>query len=75
VAIARNTDPQRQTRPGTSRRSVGCGLRRRELAELTLDLIQRRQDRPSIVGLAGKAGHIAPFWFQTGLSKLLTTGF
>jgi integrase len=37
---------------------LGCGLRRRELAELTLDLIQRREDHWAIVDLVGKAGHI-----------------
>ena len=37
---------------------LGCGLRRRELAELTLDLLQRREDHWAIVDLVGKGGHI-----------------
>ena len=32
---------------------LGCGLRRRELAELTLDHLQRREDRWAIVDLIG----------------------
>lgn len=35
---------------------LGCGLRRRELAELTLDLLQRREDHWAIVDLVGIAG-------------------
>ncbi len=33
---------------------LGCGLRRRELAELTLDHLQRREDHRAIVDLVGK---------------------
>lgn len=36
---------------------LGCGLRRRELAELTVDLVQRRADHRAIVDLVGKRGH------------------
>ena len=36
----------------------GCGLRRRELIDLTLDHIQRREDHWAIVDLVGKGGHI-----------------
>src|SRR5262249_28288901 len=35
-----------------------CGLRRRELAELTFDHLQQREDHRAIVDLVGKAGHI-----------------
>jgi site-specific recombinase XerD len=37
---------------------LGCGLRRRELTELTVDHFQRREDHWAIVDLIGKAGHI-----------------
>ena len=37
---------------------LGCGLRRRELIDLTLDHMQRREDHWAIVDLVGKGGHI-----------------
>ena len=37
---------------------LGCGLRRRELIDLTTDHIQRREDHWAIVDLVGKGGHI-----------------
>ena len=37
---------------------LGCGLRRREVPELTLDLLRRREDHWAIVDLIGKGGHI-----------------
>ena len=37
---------------------LGCGLRRRELAELTFYLLQRREDHWALVDLVGKGGHI-----------------
>jgi len=47
---------------------LGCGLRPRELAELTIDLLQRREDRWAIVDLVGKGGHIrtvpVPDWVK-----------
>jgi site-specific recombinase XerD len=47
---------------------LGCGLRRRELAELTVDHLQRREDRWVIVDLVGKAGHVrtvpVPDWVK-----------
>jgi site-specific recombinase XerD len=36
----------------------GCGLRRRELAELTLESLQRWEERWAIVDLIGKGRHI-----------------
>src|SRR5262249_11677965 len=36
---------------------LGCGLRRRELAELTFDHLQQREDHWALVDLVGKAGH------------------
>lgn len=50
---------------------LGCGLRRRELTELTLDLLQRREDHWAIVDLVGKGGHIrtvpVPEWVKQTL--------
>jgi len=45
---------------------LGCGLRRRELTELTIDHFQRREDHWAIVDLIGKGGHVrtipVPSW-------------
>ena len=47
---------------------LGCGLRRRELAELTFSHVQRREDRWVLVDLVGKAGHVrtvpVPEWVK-----------
>jgi site-specific recombinase XerD len=47
---------------------LGCGLRRRELTDLTVDHLQRREDHWAIVDLVGKAGHIrtvpVPDWVK-----------
>ena len=47
---------------------LGCGLRRQELADLTLDLLQRRDDHWAIVDLVGKGGHVrtvpVPEWVK-----------
>jgi site-specific recombinase XerD len=47
---------------------LGCGLRRRELAELTLDHLQQREDHWAVVDLIGKAGHVrtvpVPDWVK-----------
>ena len=40
---------------------LGCGLRRRELIDLTLDHIQRREDHWAIVDLVGKENTSARF--------------
>ena len=52
---------------------LGCGLRRRELAELTLDLLQRREDHWAIVDLVGKGGHIrtvpVPDWVKQTIDE------
>ena len=45
---------------------LGCGLRRRELAELTFDHLQQREDHWAVVDLIGKAGHMRTALFQTG---------
>jgi site-specific recombinase XerD len=55
---------------------LGCGLRRGELTELTLDHIQRREDHWAIVDLVGKAGHIRtvpmPDWVKRTIDDWLT---
>jgi site-specific recombinase XerD len=47
---------------------LGCGLRRRELADLSFDHLQRREDHWAIVDLIGKGGHIrtvpVPEWVK-----------
>jgi len=53
---------------------LGCGLRRRELAELTFDHFQRREDRwLSLTGLAKRAMSGRPP-FQTGSEEPSTYG-
>ena len=37
---------------------LGCGRRRRELAELTVESLQRREERWAIVDLVGKGRHV-----------------
>jgi len=62
---------------------LACGLRRRELAELTVDLFQRREDHWAIVDLVGKGGHIrtvpVPDWVKQSIddwvaAARITTG-
>jgi site-specific recombinase XerD len=52
---------------------LGCGLRRRELADLSFDHLQRREDRWAIVDLVGKGGHVrtvpVPDWVKQLLDK------
>jgi site-specific recombinase XerD len=47
---------------------LGCGLRRRELTELTIEHFQRREDHWAIVDLIGKGGHVrtvpVPAWVK-----------
>src|SRR4030095_11383248 len=47
---------------------LGGGLRRRELAELTFDHLQQREDHWAVVDLIGKAGHMrtvpVPDWVK-----------
>lgn len=55
---------------------LGCGLRRRELAELTIDDLQRREDHWAIVDLVGKAGHVrtvpVPEWVKQMIDDWLS---
>ena len=50
---------------------LGCGLRRRELIELSLDHVQRREEHWAIVDLVGKGGHIRtvpmPDWVKEAI--------
>jgi site-specific recombinase XerD len=52
---------------------LGCGLRRRELTELTVDHLQRREDHWAIVDLVGKGGHIrtipVPDWVKQTIDE------
>ena len=55
---------------------LGCGLRRKELIDLTFDHIQRREDHWAIVDLVGKGGHIRtvpmPEWVKRTIDDWLT---
>lgn len=55
---------------------LGCGLRRSELADLTLDHLQRREEHWAIVDLIGKGGHIrtipVPDWVKRTIDDWLT---
>jgi integrase len=48
---------------------LGCGLRRSELAHLTVEQLQRREEHWAIVDLIGKGGHIrtvpVPNWVKS----------
>jgi site-specific recombinase XerD len=63
--------PDRQTLIGKRNRAIlaillGCGLRRHELAELTLECLQRREERWAIIDLIGKGGTYEPFPSRIG---------
>ena len=73
--------PDGQTLTGKRNRAIlaillGCGLRRRELAELTLESLQRREERWAIVDIVGKGRHIrtvpVPNWVKETLDGWLT---
>ena len=73
--------PDGQTLTGKRNRAIlaillGCGLRRRELAGLTLESLQRREERWAIVDLIGKGRHIrtvpVPNWVKETLDAWLT---
>jgi site-specific recombinase XerD len=55
---------------------LGCGLRRRELAELSFDHLQQREDHWALVDLVGKAGHIrtvpVPNWVKEVIDNWVT---
>jgi len=59
---------------------LGCGLRRRELTELTLGHLQRREDHWATVDLVGKGGHVrtipVPEWVKGTIDEwLFAAGF
>lgn len=51
--------------------ALGCGLRRLELAQLTVEHLERREDHWVIVDLVGKGGHIrtvpVPDWVKASV--------
>ena len=55
---------------------LGCGLRRRELSDLTLDHLQRREEHWAIMDLVGKGRHIrtvpVPDWVKRTIDDWLT---
>ena len=56
---------------------LACGLRRHELAKLTLDHLQQREGHWAIVDLRGKAGHVrtipVPGWVHGLLDEWTTS--
>ncbi len=56
---------------------LGCGLRRRELADLDFRHLQQREEHWAIVDLVGKGGHIrtvpVPDWVKTTIDEWLAT--
>jgi site-specific recombinase XerC len=52
---------------------LGCGLRRRELADLEFAHLQRRDEHWAIVDLVGKGGHIrtvpVPDWVKVAIDR------
>lgn len=72
--------PDGQTLTGKRNRAIlanllGCGLRRRELVELTMESLQRREERWAIVDLIGNGRHIrivpVPNWVKETLDAWL----
>ena len=71
--------PDTRTLTGKRNRAIlaillGCGLRRRELAELTMESIQRREERWVIVDLVGKGSNPyspVPAWVKDTLDAWL----
>lgn len=55
---------------------LACGLRRHEVAELSVDHLQQREGHWAIVDLCGKAGHVrtvpVPDWVYSQLSEWIT---
>jgi site-specific recombinase XerD len=56
---------------------LGCGLRRGEVAHLTMDHLQQREDHWVIADLVGKAAHIrtvpVPDWVKSAVDEWLTS--
>jgi site-specific recombinase XerD len=51
---------------------LACGLRRHEIAELTVDHLQQREEHWAIVDLVGKGGHIRTIPMPDWVHKLLS---
>ena len=77
-ARALGQSPEPATLKGKRDRAIiavllGCGLRRRELAYLSFDNLQRREDRWTIIDLVGKGGHVrtvpVPDWVKQFLDE------
>ena len=73
--------PDAETLKGKRDRAIlavllGCGLRRRELADLDFRLLQRREDHWAIIDLVGKGGHIrtvpVPEWVKATVDMWTT---
>jgi site-specific recombinase XerD len=73
--------PDAQTLKGKRDRAMlavllGCGLRRGELVQLTVNHLQRREEHWAIVDLVGKGGHIrtvpVPDWVKEAIDDWLT---
>lgn len=69
--------PDRETLKGKRDRAllsilIACGLRRHEVAELSIDHLQQREGHWAIVNLSGKGGHVrtvpVPDWVYCELS-------
>jgi site-specific recombinase XerD len=56
---------------------LGCGLRRREVAELKIDHLQQREEHWVIADMVGKAAHIrtvpVPHWVKSALDQWITS--
>ena len=56
---------------------LGCGLRRKEAAELDVADLQRREDQWAIVDMVGKARHVrtvpVPDWVKTAIDSWLAS--
>jgi site-specific recombinase XerD len=74
--------PDPETMKGKRDRAIlavllGCGLRRRELTELTIQHFQRREDHWAIVDLIDKGGHVrtvpVPAWVKETIDDWLET--
>jgi len=50
---------------------LACGLRRHEIAELTLDHLQKREEHWAIIDLVGKGGHIRTIPLPDWVYRLL----
>ena len=56
---------------------LGCGLRRAELASVTVQHLQQREEHAVFADLVGKGTHVrtvpVPFWVEAAVQKWLNT--